>query len=220
MAQDAQQIIDDFHRLYYTQGPHTWQKTYWRGVLTLKCPLDLWVYQELLGRRHPDLVIETGTAMGGSALFLADLFDLIGAGRVITIDIDGDLPRPEHPRIRYLQGSSTDPTVLAQVRAEVRPGERCFVILDSDHRRSHVLNELRAYQGFVGQGDYLIVEDTNVNGHPVSPEFGPGPAEAIETFLRESDRFAVDRECEKFFMTFNPGGFLRCVGGVAERDWG
>ena len=53
------------------------------------------------------------------------------------------------------------------------------------------------------------MEDTNVNGHPVAPGFGPGPMEAVEQFLRERQDFAVDADQEKFFLTFNPSGYLR-----------
>ena len=83
------------------------------------------------------------------------------------------------------------------------------MILDSDHSRDHVLDELRLYSRFVTPGGYLVVEDTNVNGHPVFPEHGPGPMEAVEEFLAESDEFEIDLAREKFFLTFNPRGFLR-----------
>jgi cephalosporin hydroxylase len=83
------------------------------------------------------------------------------------------------------------------------------VILDSDHERDHVLNELRLYAPLVSAGSYLIVEDSNVNGHPVVSDFGPGPAEAVEQFLAETEEFEVDRSREKFFLTFNPSGYLR-----------
>jgi cephalosporin hydroxylase len=84
-----------------------------------------------------------------------------------------------------------------------------LVILDSDHSREHVLDELRLYAGLVTPGSYLVVEDTNVNGHPVFAEHGPGPMEALEAFLAETDEFEVDATREKFFLTFNPRGFLR-----------
>lgn len=44
------------------------------------------------------------------------------------------------------------------------------------------------------------------------PEFGPGPMEAIQGFLEESQRFVVDESKEKFYMTFNPKGYLKKIG--------
>jgi cephalosporin hydroxylase len=86
-----------------------------------------------------------------------------------------------------------------------------LAILDSDHHADHVLAEMRAYASLITVGSYLVVEDTNVNGNPVLAEWGPGPREAVQRFLTETDAFVVDREREKFFMTFNPGGYLKRV---------
>ena len=58
-------------------------------------------------------------------------------------------------------------------------------------------------------GCYLVVEDTNVNGHPVLPDHGPGPMEAVEDFLATTDDFEVDRSRENRLLTFNPGGYLK-----------
>jgi cephalosporin hydroxylase len=85
------------------------------------------------------------------------------------------------------------------------------VILDSDHSQTHVRAELQAYAPMVSLGSYLVVEDTNVNGHPVLPDFGPGPMEATQEFLISHNEFVRDPSREKFMMTFNPGGFLRRV---------
>jgi cephalosporin hydroxylase len=153
--------------------------------------------------------VETGTYFGGSALFLASMLDLIGSGRVISIDTGWDPNPPAHPRIEYRTGSSVAPEIVAGVREAVRPGEGVMVILDSDHFRDHVLAELHAYSPLVTPGDYLVVEDTNVNGNPVKPDFGPGPMEAVDEFLDGNDAFRVDDSREKFFMTFSPGGYLR-----------
>ncbi|HEX6208208.1 MAG TPA: CmcI family methyltransferase [Actinomycetota bacterium] len=204
--------VADFHRLYYGAGEHggTWKDTYWLGVPTWKCPLDLWVYQEILHETRPDTIVETGTWRGGSALFLASICDLLGRGRVVTIDTEDPGGRPAHDRITYVTGSSTDPGIVREVEGIVGRS-RAMVILDSDHSRDHVLGELRAYGPIVSPSHYLVVEDTNINGHPVLPDWGPGPMEAVEEFLRESEDFVVDENREKLLLTFNPRGYLRKV---------
>ena len=207
----SRKTTDRFHKLYFDahlQGK-TWADTRWLGVPLAKCPLDLWVYQEILIETRPDMVVETGTFEGGSALFFASMFDLLGEGTVVTVDIEPRTGMPAHHRITYLTGSSTAPEIVDQVKAHVAGARRVMVVLDSDHRRDHVLAELDAYADLVTPGCYLIVEDTNVNGHPVAPEFGPGPTEAVGRFLDADNRFAVDQTQEKFLLTFNPGGFLR-----------
>lgn len=204
-------VTNRFHKLYYYRRERTWRNTTWLGAAVLKCPLDLWVYQEILHELRPDWIVETGTAFGGSASYLAALCDLIGAGRILTIDPLEREGRPVHPRIAYLRGRSTDPEILARVEASVAGADTVLVLLDSDHSRDNVLAELRAYHRFVTPGSYCVVEDGNVGGHPVSREFGPGPTEAIRAFLAENPAFEVDRSREKFYLTFNPGGYLRRV---------
>jgi cephalosporin hydroxylase len=206
-------IVENFHRLYYDSIPRntTWQETFWMGTRILKCPLDLWVYQEIFHELRPDLVVETGTAHGGSAAYMASLFDLLGHGEVVTIDVEDKPGRPEHPRITYLKGSSVAPAIVKEVEQRAARRPRVVVILDSDHRKPHVLAEMRAYARLVPVGSYMIVEDTNVNGHPVAADFGPGPMEAVEEFLRERDDFVADAAREKFLLTFNPRGYLRRV---------
>jgi cephalosporin hydroxylase len=204
-------VVDGFHRLYYETGEAggTWKDTSFLGVTTWKVPLDLWVYQELLTELRPGLIVETGTAHGGSALYLATLCEVLGHGEVVSVDIGHWPDRPAHPRLTYLTASSTDPRAVAQVAERAAGAAGVLVVLDSDHRRDHVLAELRAYAPLVSPGSYLVVEDTNVNGHPVYERFGPGPTEAVREFLAERDDFEVDRSREKFFLTFNPGGWLR-----------
>jgi len=200
-------VTDAFHRLYYDTA--VWKDTYWLGVPTQKCPLDLWIYQELLHEQRPDLIVETGTAHGGSALYMACVCDQLGRGEVVTVDIYPIEGRPRHDRVTYVTGSSTAPEVTAEVERLAEGRDRVLVILDSDHARDHVLEELRIYGGLVSPGSYLVVEDTNVNGHPVFREHGPGPMEALDVFLAETDEFEIDAAREKFFLTFNPRGFLR-----------
>jgi cephalosporin hydroxylase len=201
-------IVEAFHRLYY-HDPSTWRATRWMGTVTWKCPLDLWLYQEMLHELRPALVVETGTAFGGSACYLAQLCDLVGTGAVVSIDVEDRPDRPQHPRLTYLHGSSTDPDVVARVAAMAADGGPVLVILDSDHSAAHVHDELQAYADLVTVGSYLVVEDTNVNGHPAFPDHGPGPMEAVDRFLAQRDDFVVDETKHRFHMTFNPRGFLK-----------
>ena len=217
LSSEETDVVRRFHDLYYRRwlaGADTINLS-WFGYQTLKCPFDLWMYQEILVRSRPDFVVETGTKFGGSALFLAMIFDQVRYGHVITVDINPQVGRPKHPRITYLTGSSTDSSIIMEVEKRTE-NARVLVILDSDHSAAHVLNEITAYSPLVQMGDYLIVEDTNVNGHPTSPNFGPGPMEAVETFLSGNDEFAGDQQCERFMMTLNPKGYLRRVKPVSH----
>ena len=211
LSPEDAEVVRRFHQLYYGSWLAEIADTInlsWFGHQLLKCPLDLWIYQELLVRTRPDFVVETGTWCGGSALYFAMLFDHLGHGRVITVDIDAKSNRPEHPRISYVTGSSVDPAVVAQVQ-EIVGNDRALIVLDSDHHAGHVYEELLVYSKLVQTGDYLIVEDTNINGHPAYPDFGPGPMEAIDKFLSGNDEFVIDRRCERFLMTLYPSGYLR-----------
>lgn len=204
-------VVERFTEVYYEGAlfGETRADTRWLGVRTDKCPLDLWIYQELLHELRPGLIVETGTAFGGSALYFASLCDLLGHGRVVTIDVQPQEHRPEHPRLEYYTGSSVAPETVEHVRKLAEEAGTVLVVLDSDHRKEHVLEELRLYAPIVTPGSYLVVEDTILNGHPVSPEFGPGPMEAVEEFLRTGPPFSPDRSREKLYLTFNPKGYLR-----------
>ena len=201
----------EYFRWFYDTG--VWKRMHYRGIRVLKVPSDLWNYQEIFAERRVDWVLETGSLHGGSALFFADLLQLNGArGKVISIDLDGSKNMlREHPRVEFWLGDSASPEMVARLREHL-PEERgaLFAILDSDHSKAHVLREMEAFLPLLRRGDYLVVEDGCVNGHPVRPEFGPGPYEAVEEFLaRHPNAFTPDRAREeKFGITAAPNGYL------------
>ena len=202
-------IIDEFHKLFYDSQTYT--KVNWLGTSASKCPFDLFLYQEIIYELKPDIIIECGTAAGGTTYFLASICDLIGKGYVISMDIDDQPNKPQHKRIKYLVGSSTDEKIFNAIKSAIKPSDVVLVILDSAHNKDHVFNEIKLYNHLVTKGSYLIVEDSNINGNPVYPGYGPGPKEAIEEFMKENQDFVVDKDKEKFFLTFNPGGYLKKV---------
>ena len=207
-----QNIEEEFHSKYYYSK--IWADTYFMGKNVFKCPNDLWIYQEIFWESRPDAIVECGTYKGGSALYYAKLFDIMDLdGMVITIDVDAIPDLPGHKRIVYLSGSSISPETFEKIRELVKDRKKVMVILDSDHSKEHVLKELELYNGLVSKDSYLIVEDSNLNGHPVHSGWGtgPGPMEAIEEFLQKHPEFIIDKTREKFLMSFNPNGYLKKI---------
>jgi cephalosporin hydroxylase len=192
-------------------------KNQWYGISTWQNPLDVWITQEIMFETKPDVVVECGTYQGGSAiLWAAILKNITPDARIITIDIE-DVRDPlskVHPlaveKVDFLLGSSTDPKIVSEVKRRVK-GKRVLLILDSLHTRDHVLNELNVYWDIVDVDGYILVQDTAVNGHPVAPDFGPGPWEAVEDFLKVNKNFEIDKSRERFGFTNNPNGFLKRV---------
>jgi len=203
-------IVEKFHKFFYDAYlfESGWQNVKWMGETIMKCPFDLIVYQEIIFEKQPNIIIETGTQYGGSALFMANICDLIGRGEVITVDKKVWGNPKKHDRITHLNGSSTDPDIFKTISSKIKPGDSVMVVLDSDHTEKHVLKELELYAPLVTRNQYCIVEDTNINGHPVEPDFGAGPHEAVTKFLKTTNEFHIDKEREKFFVTFNPDGYL------------
>jgi len=182
----------------------------WLGHPIWQNVLDLWTIQEALAAVKPALLIETGTNRGGSAFFYANLFDLLGAGRVITVDVER-MHALTHPRVTWLLGSAVEPGIVAQMQAAAKDaGGPVFVILDSDHSARHVAQELEAYAPLVTPGSYLLVQDGVIDTLPIFRQGRPGPLPAILDFLRRHPEFEVDRaRGERFLITHHPMGWLR-----------
>jgi len=200
----------------------------WMGRPIIQFPQDMMAMQELIWQIKPDLIIETGIAHGGSALYYASLLELVGGpGYVLGIDIDirehNRVEIENHPmskRLRMIQGSSIDPATVREVAEHARDKERVLVVLDSNHTHDHVLEELRAYSPFVTRDSYLVVYDTLIEDMPADLQsadrpwgLGNNPKTAVREFLRDSDRFEVDqRLVNKLLITVAPEGYLRCTG--------
>ena len=189
-------VIEAFHIEAYNSAKdgRSWGGATYMGIKIWKWPCDLHLYQELIWELKPRLIIETGTAFGGSALYFAHLLDALGSGKVVSIDIEPvKNSYPRHPRIVYFGGwSSLEDLLISEVGRWAEGVDPRLVILDSDHAKDHVLRELNIYADLVPPGSWLVVEDTNVNGHPVYPEHGLGPQEALDEWLPKHPDFKPD----------------------------
>lgn len=200
------------------------------GMEIDKNPYDLWRYLEMMQTVKPNRVVECGTANGASALYFLDL--MYPGGKVVTVDIDDGTAkyetnpmranpgkRPKRNGITYLLGSSTDvevavkigKAVFANISRDSKLQAKVMVVLDSYHMKEHVLKELKMYSPLVSVGQYLVVEDTNINGHPVYPEYGPGPYEALLDWVPPGDmKFEEDKELRDKYP-FSANTWLRRV---------
>lgn len=204
---------EEYHKWYY--NTNVWKTTKWMGVDTWKSPADMWNYQEILVELKPSLVVEFGTNAGGSALYFANVMRQIGEPfKVLSVDANLAPLNPiarRDPDVLFVESRSNVPAIAEEIqrlRAEY-PG-KIFAILDSDHSKEHVLSEMKLLRPILTSGDYLLVEDSMLNGHPNLPGWGPGPYEAIEAYEEEFPNdytHDVDRE-NKFGFTFAPNGFL------------
>jgi cephalosporin hydroxylase len=209
-------IADAFHVLYYHSSVWNHGRTTWLGVGLFMNPFDMWVKQEIIFETKPTVLLEMGSAMGGSALFYATVLDQMGQGKIISVDIQDEksgmgLPKVKHKRITFLKGSSVDPAMIRKIKGLLKPSDRVMVFLDSDHRTEHVAKELKIYGPMVTSGCYLVVDDTNLGGHPVVNQTvpGPGPYAAVTDFLQKDKTFEVDKSRHKFYMTWCIDGFLK-----------
>jgi cephalosporin hydroxylase len=230
-------IASSFNR-YYLEGPGAAKRIFggkYLGVPLIQTPTDLWAFQELLTEIQPDFVIETGTYKGGTTLYFATLLDQLNPeSKVITIDIEPQFAKPIEAlapalrqrvnalwqrRVEFIQSNSVDPKLIESLAARVK-GKTVLVTLDSCHNVGHVLRELQLYAPLVSKGSYLVVQDTR---HDDDPEWVKrwatcsgydrvgGPGLAVDEFLRSNSDFKVDRERERFLLTWYPRGYLKRV---------
>jgi len=186
----------------------------WMGVPVVKHPNDLWAYQQIIFESKPDLIIETGTFAGGSALYFGHLCDLLKHGKVVSVDLATDRILPYHDRVEFLAGVSSISNEAIDHVSRRAAGNRCMVVLDSAHNAEHVFAELSKYSPFVSKGCHLIVEDTNRDGYFLAVgdiETGEGPLEAVKRFQPTNKGFERDERFDAWGFTQNPSGLFKRV---------
>lgn len=182
----------------------------WMGRPVIQLPEDMIRMQEAIFQIKPDVIIETGVAHGGSLIFYSSLCKAMEKGRVIGIDIE---IRPQnraaieaHPlsdRITLIEGSSTAPEIVTQVKSLVKPAETVLVILDSNHTYTHVAEELEAYADLVTPGSYIVATDGIMNDLADVPRGSPewatdNPTWAARDFAAKHPEFVIKQPAWPF----------------------
>ena len=204
---------------------------FWLGVPVIQAPQDLQAWQEIIWEVMPDLIIETGIAMGGSLIFNASMLAIleicgkIEKGQVLGIDIKirshnrkAIQAHPLGKKIAMFEGSSINDEIISKIREFAKDKKRILVLLDSNHTHDHVLAELRAYAPLVSIGSYCIVGDTGIEDTPDEAfndrNWGKGnnPKTAVWEYLKENSNFLIDKYFDsKLILTASPDGFLKRV---------
>lgn len=200
----------------------------WMGRPIIQLPEDMIRTQEVIYRVKPDVVIETGVAHGGSLIFYASLCKAMEKGRVIGVDVE---IRPHNQKaieahelagyITLVEGSSTAPETVMKVKSMVRPGETALVILDSNHTKQHVADELEAYHDLVTPGSYIAATDGSMKDLYDVPRGMPDwewnhPTAAAAEFSQRHPEFILEQPAWPFNeskltenITHWPGAWLR-----------
>lgn len=190
------------------QGHH---KLLYKDVPIIKCPFDYFIYQMILWEVKPDLIIEIGTNRGGSALYFADLLDIIGHGEIHTIDIE-DMAYAEvkkHPRIKFFKNGYQQYDLR-----NIEGFEKIIVIEDGSHAYEDVVDTISKFKNIVSVGSYFIVEDGILDKLGWKKKYNGGPNRAIKEIVKADDTFVIDRKwCDMFGInaTFNTNGFLKKI---------
>jgi cephalosporin hydroxylase len=182
---DKKTVVDEKNNLTYPLGSKEgfkiisdiwlksgWETKYvysfaWMGRPVIQLPEDMIRIQEVIFNIKPDVIIETGIAHGGSLIFYASLCKAMEKGRIIGIDIEirahNRKAIEEHflynGFIEMVEGSSTAKNIVEDVKAKIKKDETVLVILDSNHSKQHVLDELNAYAPMVSIGSYIVATD-------------------------------------------------------------
>lgn len=202
----------------------------WMGRPIIQMPEDMVRTQEVIYQVKPDVIIETGVAHGGSLIFYASLFKAMGKGRVIGIDIE---IRPHNRKaiedhelasmITLVEGSSIDAQLVKHVKSLVKPEERVMVILDSNHTKAHVQDELNAYFDLVSPGSYIVATDGIMKDLHDVPRGKPEwvwdhPTAAAAEFAAAHPEFVLEQPAWPFNeselsenITHWPGAWLRRI---------
>ncbi len=135
----------------------------WKGVMLAKGMTEITLYPMLLHELQPKTIIEIGAFNGGSAIWFADLMEILGVqSHIYSMDIDLsllDAKAKDDSRIQFFEGDCHDiasafpPELLSTL-------PHPWFITEDAHVNSVGILDYFDKHG-LRSGDYIIIEDTN-----------------------------------------------------------
>jgi len=204
----------------------------WLGRPIIQLPEDMIRLQEVIYKLKPNLIIETGVAHGGGLIFYANIMSSYCKPKIIGIDIEirkhnlKAIKKHKYSKyISLIEGSSTNLEVIKKLNKKIKKNDKVLVILDSNHTKEHVLNELDIYSKYVSKGSYIIACDGIMKYLKNAPRtqkdwITNNPVNAIKDFLKTNKKFKYDepkfefnesRLSEKHKITYWPMAYLKKV---------
>lgn len=189
-------------------------KQEYKGLQMIKNPLDLTVYEEILWRIKPTVIIEIGSKQGGFTLWLKDHAQIMKLNaKIISIDLTTnarqnlDVMKDIGNNLICLVGNCNSPEILSELKRYILKNDIVLAIEDSSHTFDNTLRVLENYKEIVTVGSYLIVEDGICDVLNIRPV--PGPMKAIEKWILNNPNYVIERGWEKYIVTYNPKGYLK-----------
>jgi len=186
---------------------------HWRGLPFHKNPFDIAIYLKILQDLMPKVIIEIGSASGGSAKFFADQTKLLELGSsVYSLDINPVVGLNEK-NLHFFEGDilrledSLVPKILKDAK---RP---LLVVEDGPHTFEGCLAALNFFHMHLEPGDMIVVEDGNLRDFGIRYlGLNDGPNRAVKEFLKfHSNQYTVRTDLCDFYgqnATWNTDGYL------------
>jgi len=158
----------------------------WKAVPLFKTVYDLNIYTMTLWNLRPKTIIELGSGIGGSAIWLADTMKVCDIqGNVYSVDLQKSVL--EHDSETFVQGNCLE---IGKVFEDefLAAADHPWLLIEDAH--VNVYGVLCFFHPYIARGDYVVVEDS----------MNPGKLEAISRFMTEyPDLYKVDTYYTDFF---------------------
>jgi len=194
------QLAAAIQRSKWNTDNHRLPPINWKGARVVKDPFGMSALPMLIWELRPLTIIEIGALDGGSALWLADLLEVMEIdGHVYSYDIDIQRIDVHHPRVTFAHIDARDVSSFPRELFANLPHP--WLVIEDAHQNVYKL--LRFFDSYMHSGDYFLIEDTiDWRKHRKMQRFVSDASGVYEVDTRYTDLFGYN-------VTWNINGYLR-----------